>query len=98
MHPLAERRLNDGEAVVAPRLLEEQEAKAALARLNDLGVHDPAFNEELAALRDAVADHAEAEEALEFVRLREVVDADELRRMRAMARADAIAAATGANA
>jgi hypothetical protein len=82
VHPLAEQRLPDGETVVPARLAEEQDAKQALARLYDLGVTDPQFHAELLALRDAVAAHAEAEELLEFGRLRDVVDADQLQRMR----------------
>jgi hypothetical protein len=81
VHPLAERRLDDGEAVVRARLSEEQDAKEALARLHDLGVAHPDFNTELVALRDAVTAHAEAEEEVEFVRLREVIDEGQLMSM-----------------
>ena len=72
VHPLAERELSDGGAVVAARLAEEQDAKAALARLHKLGAAHPQFSAELAELRDAVTAHAEAEEAFEFIRLREL--------------------------
>src|SRR3954447_11776365 len=81
VHPLAKDELPDGDTVVAPRLEEEQDAKAELARLYDIGVHAPEFRAGLAALRDAVQAHAEAEEALEFVRLREVVEPERLTRM-----------------
>jgi hemerythrin superfamily protein len=81
VHPLARRELSGGEPVVTARLAEEQDAKTALARLYDLGVDDPAFDAELVALRDAVTAHAEAEEELEFIRLREVVEPDRLARM-----------------
>lgn len=82
VHPLAERKLADGESVVPQRLAEEQEAKEALSRLYDLGVEHPEFNRELIALRDAVAAHARAEETLEFAQLRSAVDSDQLRRLR----------------
>jgi hypothetical protein len=82
VHPLAEKTLPDGDSVVPARLAEEQEAKEALARLYDLGVSDPRFNAELLDLRDAVAAHAQAEERLEFGQLRDLVDADQLLRMR----------------
>ncbi|GAA1781851.1 hemerythrin domain-containing protein [Luedemannella flava] len=78
VHPLAEDKLPDGGDVVPARLAEEQEAKEALAALYDLGVAHPEFDPRLAALRDAVTAHAEAEEAFEFIRLREVVDPDRL--------------------
>src|SRR3954447_3920218 len=81
VHPLAEHELADGDAVVSPRLAEEQDAKAELARLYDVGVHAPEFRVGLADLRDAVQAHAEAEETLEFIRLREVVDPEKLTRM-----------------
>lgn len=84
VHPLARRKLDDGDAVVEPRLAEEQEAKTALANLYDLGTDHPEFNNQLIALRDAVAAHAEAEEDLEFGRLRDVVEEDQLQRMRSV--------------
>jgi hypothetical protein len=68
---------------VSARLGEEQDAKEGLAKLYDLGTGHPQFDLELATLRDAVAAHAELEELLEFGQLREVVDADQLVRMRA---------------
>jgi hemerythrin superfamily protein len=81
VHPMAEDKLDDGEEVVGARLAEEQEAKEALARLYDLGVTHPDFPTELASLRDAVTAHAEAEEELEFQRLREVVEPAKLQQM-----------------
>ena len=90
VHPLAERELDDGEQVVPARLAEEQEATEALAHLYDLGVTHADFNTELAALRDAVAAHAEAEEELEFVQLRAVVDPEQLKSM--MTAMEAVAA------
>ena len=95
VHPLAEKSLPDGESVVPARLAEEQDAKEALTRLYDLGVADPRFNAELLALRDAVAAHAEAEELLEFGQLRDVVDADQLLRIRSAMTVVAALAPTG---
>ena len=79
VHPLAADKLSDGTAVVDARLAEEEDAEQALARLTELGVNHPDFGEELAALRDAVTAHAEAEEELEFPRLREAVDPAQLK-------------------
>ncbi|WP_144126547.1 hemerythrin domain-containing protein [Catellatospora sichuanensis] len=81
VHPLAEQELPDGDQVVPPRLAEEEDAKQALSALYELGVSAPEFEGQLAALRDAVSAHAEAEEELEFLRLREVTDPGELTRM-----------------
>ncbi len=85
VHPLAERELGAGDAV-QERLDEERDAKTALARLYDMGTADPGFEQELTALRDAVAAHAEAEEELEFLRLRGVVEPERLARMGAAMR------------
>ncbi|GAA2378359.1 hemerythrin [Catellatospora methionotrophica] len=93
VHPLAEQELPDGDQVVPPRLAEEADAKQALAELYELGVDHPEFDAKLAALRDAVSAHAEAEEELEFLRLREVSDPAELSRMAVVvARAQALLA------
>ncbi|MEV0459204.1 hemerythrin domain-containing protein [Catellatospora methionotrophica] len=81
VHPLAEKALPDGPQVVPARIAEEQDAKQALSALYELGVSAPEFEVQLAALRDAVAAHAEAEEELEFLRLREITDPGELARM-----------------
>jgi hemerythrin superfamily protein len=81
VHPLAVRELEDGDQVVRARLAEEQGAKMTLAELYDLDFDDPRFDLRLVELRDAVTAHAEAEEATEFLRLREMTDPDRLRRM-----------------
>jgi hemerythrin superfamily protein len=90
VHPLAERELVDAEAVVPPRIVEEQDARQALNRLYELGVDSPQFDIELAALRDAVTAHAEAEEELEFGQLRQIVEPERLRRMVATMEAAAL--------
>ncbi|WP_155368453.1 hemerythrin domain-containing protein [Catellatospora vulcania] len=84
VHPLAERELPDGAQVVPSRLAEEDEARQALSDLYAQGVADAGFDAALAVLRDAVAAHAEAEEELEFLRLREVTEPAELARMAAV--------------
>lgn len=84
VHPLAGQELPDGQQVVPPRLAEEEDAKLALSELYELGVAHPDFDGRLAALRDDVTAHAEAEEELEFLRLREVTAPDELARMAAV--------------
>ncbi|WP_144120172.1 hemerythrin domain-containing protein [Catellatospora sichuanensis] len=87
VHPLAERELPDGPQVVPSRLAEEDEARQVLSDLYARGVADSGFDVQLAELRDAVAAHAEAEEELEFMRLREVTDPAELTRMAAIVQA-----------
>jgi len=94
VHPMARRELDDGDSVVDARLGEEQEAKRALDELYELGIDHADFGVKLAALRDAVTAHAEAEEAFEFRRLQAVVDPDQLTRMAAAARFAATAAPT----
>ncbi|MEU7821624.1 hemerythrin domain-containing protein [Catellatospora sp. NPDC049133] len=84
VHPLARQDLPDGRQVVPPRLAEEEDAKQALSELYELGVTHPDFDRKLAALRDDVTAHAEAEEELEFNRLRKVTEPDELARMAAV--------------
>jgi hemerythrin superfamily protein len=90
VHPLAERELVDAEAVVPPRIAEERDAKQALNRLYELGVDSAQFDIELAALRDAVTAHAEAEEEMEFGQLRQIVEPERLQRMVAAMEAAAL--------
>jgi hemerythrin-like domain-containing protein len=81
VHPMARRKLDHGEEVVESRLHEEDAAKRALAELYDLGVDHPDFDAKLAAFEEAVVRHATREENDEFVRLRETLSPDQLRRM-----------------
>jgi hemerythrin-like domain-containing protein len=81
VHPTARRKLDHGEEVVENRLHEEDEAKRALSELYDLGVEHPEFDGKLAAFEDAVVRHATREENEEFIRLRETLSVDQLRRM-----------------
>jgi hemerythrin superfamily protein len=81
VHPTARRKLDHGEEVVDGRLHEEDAAKRALAELYDLGVDHADFDGKLAAFEEAVVKHATHEENEEFVRLRETLSPDQLRRM-----------------
>lgn len=60
---------------------EEAEATEVLARLEDLEVGDPEFTRLLTQLRDAVVEHAEAEEQEEFPVLLEHCTEEERQRM-----------------
>ncbi|MFI6043859.1 hemerythrin domain-containing protein [Nocardia sp. NPDC051321] len=82
VHPRARRELDNGDAVVDARLHEEHEAKKALSELDEMDVSTPEFVAKLAALRDAVLNHAGHEESEEFKQLRTQLDQNELDRMR----------------
>jgi hemerythrin superfamily protein len=88
VHPVAGRRIENGQAIVEQRLHEEGQAKHLLAELYDLGPDKPEFDIRFQALKNAVIQHAEREEREEFSQLREKVDPDMLKRM-----ADAVRAA-----
>jgi hemerythrin superfamily protein len=94
VHPVARRKLEDGEQVVEQRLEEEDQAKKELADLYDMGVDHPDFDRRLAAFAEDVIQHATREEADEFLRLRSAVDADQLRRMAGALKAAETAAPT----
>jgi hypothetical protein len=82
VHPAARRALPDGEAIVAQRLKEENEAKKMLSELEKLEPESAPFETKLEALRVAVVAHAEAEEREEFNRLATQLDPQRLERMR----------------
>jgi hemerythrin superfamily protein len=88
VHPVARRKIEAGEQVVDARLHEEDQAKHMLAELYDLGPDKPEFDIRFRAAKEAILQHAEREERDEFSRLREKVDANQLKRM-----ADAVRAA-----
>jgi uncharacterized protein YdiU (UPF0061 family) len=87
VHPAARSKLDNGEQVVDARLAEEDQAKRELAELHDMGVDHPEFGPKLAALEQAVDQHATREETEEFVRLRELATPEELRRLAGALRA-----------
>lgn len=86
VHPRARRELTGGEAIVAERLREENDAKKLLAELEALDVDSPEFTEKLTTLRDAVIAHAEHEEREEFGRLEAELADDQLEMMGRAAR------------
>ncbi len=94
VHPVARRKLEDGEQVVEQRLEEEDRAKKELADLYDMGVDHPDFDRRVQAFAAEVTQHATKEEGEEFLRLRATVDADKLRKMAGALKAAEAAAPT----
>jgi hemerythrin superfamily protein len=86
VHPAA-RRTEAGDRVVDKRLHEEGEAKHELAKLYDMGVDHPEFDEKLANLAHAVVSHATAEETEEFSALLRESSPEALQRMAGAVRA-----------
>ncbi|GAA2722159.1 MULTISPECIES: hemerythrin domain-containing protein [Streptomyces] len=84
VHPAARRAFASGDKVVDDRLREEHDAKQVLSELEDMDPESPEFMPTLNALRDDIEAHADAEERLEFDRLREAHDP---RRLASMAKA-----------
>jgi hemerythrin superfamily protein len=60
---------------------EHAQAEATLARLEKLDADDPAFDDELATLMAEIRHHIEDEEGEMFAHMRQVIDADELRKL-----------------
>jgi hemerythrin superfamily protein len=60
---------------------EHAEAEETLARLEKLDADDPAFDDELATLMAEIRHHIEDEEGEMFAHMRQVIDADELRKL-----------------
>lgn len=81
VHPYARKNLSGGERMVQERLTEERTAKQALSELDSMGTEHPDFPSKLAALRDDVLHHADAEEREEFDQLRQHTDAEKLATM-----------------
>ncbi|MFI7465630.1 hemerythrin domain-containing protein [Nonomuraea sp. NPDC049646] len=81
VHPYARRHVDDGDDLVDERLAEENAAKDMLTLMERAGVDDPQFAANLATLRKAVVEHAEAEEREEFPRLRQAAGEKELHAM-----------------
>ncbi len=82
VHPAARRALPDGDALVEARLMEENQAKTALAAIEKLEVDSVEFDAQIRALQTAVIAHAESEEQQEFARLGAKLDASRLEGMR----------------
>jgi hemerythrin superfamily protein len=60
---------------------EHAEAEETLHRLEKLDADDPAFDDELATLMGEIRHHIQDEEGQMFVHMRQVLDADQLRRL-----------------
>jgi hemerythrin superfamily protein len=60
---------------------EHAQAEETLARLEKLDSDDPAFDDELATLMAEIRHHIEDEEGEMFAHMRQVIDADELRKL-----------------
>jgi hemerythrin superfamily protein len=82
IHPAARRAVPDGDTLVDARLLEENEAKKILAKLEKLDVDSPEFDEAFTLLQRGVLVHAQAEEREEFSRLEAALEPAQLERMR----------------
>jgi hypothetical protein len=81
-----------GNSVVDARLEEETASKKLLASLDGMKVDDPSFEPGFKALKEAVLDHAAAEERDEFPLLSQYSDPDQLALMaQAIKAAEAIA-------
>jgi hemerythrin superfamily protein len=85
VHPAAKRAITGGAGEVAARLKEEDEAKQALAALEQLDVESKEFESKLRTLQKAVLAHAKSEETQEFDKLAEKLDTKELQAMRKQA-------------
>lgn len=92
VHPVARRKLSNGEAIVAARLQEEREAKSTLAALEKLDLDSDTFAVNFMEFESSVIEHAEAEEREEFAQLATELDPQQLVRMRRAAElAEAVA-------
>ncbi|MER5179260.1 hemerythrin domain-containing protein [Streptomyces sp. NPDC002896] len=92
VHPFARGAIDGGELVVRDRVQEEEQAKRALSRLEDMDPDSPEFLDEFAALRQDVLAHAEAEERYEFAHFHRHADRGSLENLaRAVKAAEAVA-------
>lgn len=81
VHPVARREISGGDGVVDDRLREERAAKELLQHLDGMETDDHKFPDMLRELRDAVLEHARAEERYEFSYLRRASTPQKLRTM-----------------
>ncbi|MFI6034341.1 hemerythrin domain-containing protein [Streptomyces sp. NPDC051315] len=92
VHPFARGAVEGGERVVADRVLEEERAGRALARLDGMDPDAPEFLDLVAALRQDVLAHADNEERYEFAHFDRVADRGRLEELaRAVRAAEALA-------
>lgn len=81
VYPVLRKEVGEGDALADARISEENEAKEALAELEEIGVGNADFDVKFTALRDDVLEHAEREEQDVFPALRAAVSADRLQEM-----------------
>ncbi|WP_348675772.1 hemerythrin domain-containing protein [uncultured Abyssibacter sp.] len=86
IHPLT-REATQGDAVADKRIAEEDRAEDLLARLEQLDVESRGFDDMITSLRRDVLSHAEAEQAKEFPKIEQAVDAEQLTRLAPIFRA-----------
>ena len=79
VYPKVEDQVSAEEAEHARK--EHAEAEETLQRLEKLDADDPAFDDELATLMAEIRHHIADEEGQMFAHMRQVIDADELRRL-----------------
>ena len=79
VYPQVEKKISAEEAEHARK--EHAEAEESLARLEKLDADEPEFDNELATLMREIRHHIEDEEGEMFAHMREVIDADELRKL-----------------
>ena len=79
VYPQVEAKVSAEEAEHARQ--EHAEAEETLHRLEKLDADDPAFDDELATLMAEIRHHIEDEEGQMFAHMRQVIDADELRKL-----------------
>ncbi|CAM5534534.1 hemerythrin domain-containing protein [Streptomyces aurantiogriseus] len=92
VHPFARGHIDDGERVVEDRIHEEEQAKRALTRLDDMDPDSPEFLDLFAALRQDVLAHADNEERYEFAHFDRAADRGRLETLaRAVQAAEALA-------
>jgi hemerythrin-like domain-containing protein len=60
---------------------EHAEAEETLARLEKLNANDPNFDDELSTLMDEIRHHIKEEEGQMFAHMRQVIDAEDLRKL-----------------
>ncbi|MFD8565550.1 hemerythrin domain-containing protein [Streptomyces sp. NPDC059639] len=92
VHPFARRNIEGGEGIVKARIEEEEKAKRVLAELEDMDPDSDRFLDKIAALREDVLAHAEAEEREEFAHFDKAADQGKLKNLgRAVKAAEALA-------
>src|SRR5918998_1303787 len=79
VYPRVEKKVSAEEAEHARE--EHAEAEETLHRLENLDADDPAFDDELTTLMAEIRHHIADEEGQMFAHMRQVIDADELRRL-----------------